>query len=148
MPKLRTTSRLTMILLPTLLLAAAPLAARDLPRAVPEEVGMSTERLERLTAVLQSYVLQQFNSYVHRFVPSLPSDQKGHHRILQGIKLLQQIVELEDKPDFFVSKSTQAAVIKLVDPLATGCHLTRCRSVQPTQNVEQCALSNSGVTGY
>ena len=37
-------------------LAAAPLFAQGLPRAAPESVGMSSERLGRLTAALQEYV--------------------------------------------------------------------------------------------
>ena len=55
MLKSRTFSPLS-IVLSLLLLAASPLCAGDLPRAVPEELGMSTERLGRLTEVLQSYV--------------------------------------------------------------------------------------------
>ena len=35
---------------------AAPAVAQELPRAEPEEVGMSSERLARLTDALQAYV--------------------------------------------------------------------------------------------
>ena len=38
------------------LLVAAPLLAQALPRATPEDVGLSTERLERLTRTLEEYV--------------------------------------------------------------------------------------------
>lgn len=38
------------------LLLVAPLGAEGLPRTAPEDVGMSSERLGRLTEVLQSYV--------------------------------------------------------------------------------------------
>ncbi len=41
-----------------LVLTVAPLGAENLPRATPEEVGMSTERLGRLTEVLQGYVVE------------------------------------------------------------------------------------------
>jgi len=40
------------------LLASAPLAAQELPRAAPESVGMSSDRLDRLTAVFEEYVEQ------------------------------------------------------------------------------------------
>jgi CubicO group peptidase (beta-lactamase class C family) len=40
----------------TLLLLAAALPAQELPRAKPEDVGMSTQRLERLSAQFQRYV--------------------------------------------------------------------------------------------
>lgn len=43
-------------LLLALLLGAAPLLAQGLPRATPEEVGLSSERLERLTDALEGYV--------------------------------------------------------------------------------------------
>jgi len=39
-----------------LLLLAAPLAAQELSRARPEDVGMSSERLERLSAAFRRYV--------------------------------------------------------------------------------------------
>jgi CubicO group peptidase (beta-lactamase class C family) len=39
-----------------LVLASAPLAAQELPRATPESVGMSSERLARLTAAMDRYV--------------------------------------------------------------------------------------------
>ena len=38
------------------LLVASPLLAQELPRATPETVGMSSERLERLTTALDGYV--------------------------------------------------------------------------------------------
>jgi CubicO group peptidase (beta-lactamase class C family) len=38
------------------LLASAPLLAQELPRVAPETVGMSSERLDRLTAALEQYV--------------------------------------------------------------------------------------------
>ena len=50
---LRRTSALPLILA---LLASAPLSAQELPRATPESVGMSSERLERLTSALEEYV--------------------------------------------------------------------------------------------
>ena len=37
-------------------LFAGPLLAQEIPRAVPEAVGMSSERLERITTTLDSYV--------------------------------------------------------------------------------------------
>lgn len=40
----------------TVLLVSAPLAAQELPRSTPESVGMSSERLGRLTAALERYV--------------------------------------------------------------------------------------------
>jgi CubicO group peptidase (beta-lactamase class C family) len=40
----------------TVLLSSAPLAAQELPRSAPESVGMSSERLGRLTAALERYV--------------------------------------------------------------------------------------------
>lgn len=39
-------------------LLAGPSLAQDLPRAAPEAVGMSSQRLDRLTEVLESYVEQ------------------------------------------------------------------------------------------
>lgn len=42
-----------------LLLLAHPLLAQDLPRARPEDVGMSSERLERLTATFNRYVAEE-----------------------------------------------------------------------------------------
>ncbi|MDH3227275.1 MAG: serine hydrolase [Thermoleophilia bacterium] len=39
-----------------MLLASAPLLAQELPRAVPEAAGMSSERLDRLTATFEKYV--------------------------------------------------------------------------------------------
>ena len=39
-----------------LLGAAASVSAQELPTAVPEEMGMSSTRLDRLTRALQSYV--------------------------------------------------------------------------------------------
>src|SRR5690606_1974677 len=42
-----------------LLLLAQPLLAQDLPRARPEDVGMSGERLERLTATFSRYVADE-----------------------------------------------------------------------------------------
>src|SRR5688572_18644684 len=42
-------------LLCTALLAAAPLLAQGLPHATPEEVGLSSERLDRVSAVFQEY---------------------------------------------------------------------------------------------
>jgi CubicO group peptidase (beta-lactamase class C family) len=47
-------ARLLSILI-ALALAAAPLAAQSLPRAMPEEVGLSSERLERVGEVFQGY---------------------------------------------------------------------------------------------
>jgi CubicO group peptidase (beta-lactamase class C family) len=44
------------VALATALLPAAPLIAQALPLTAPEAVGMSTVRLERLSAVLQEYV--------------------------------------------------------------------------------------------
>jgi CubicO group peptidase (beta-lactamase class C family) len=38
------------------LLASSPLPAQELPRSTPEAVGMSSERLARLTAALEQYV--------------------------------------------------------------------------------------------
>ena len=38
------------------ILASAPLVAQELQRAAPEEVGMSSERLDRLTSALEGYV--------------------------------------------------------------------------------------------
>ena len=38
------------------LLVAAPLLAQELPQAIPETVGMSSERLERITTTLDGYV--------------------------------------------------------------------------------------------
>ncbi len=38
------------------LFGAAPLRAQEIPQAVPEQVGMSSERLGRITTSLQSYV--------------------------------------------------------------------------------------------
>jgi CubicO group peptidase (beta-lactamase class C family) len=55
MTKVRRLSLLPLAL-SALLVAAAPLGAEGLPRATPEEVGMSAERLERLTEVLQGHV--------------------------------------------------------------------------------------------
>ncbi len=40
----------------TALILSAPLLAQELPRAVPEEVGMSSERLHLLSGTLQGYV--------------------------------------------------------------------------------------------
>jgi CubicO group peptidase (beta-lactamase class C family) len=40
----------------TAVLLCAPLAAQELPRATPESVGMSSERLGKLTAALERYV--------------------------------------------------------------------------------------------
>jgi CubicO group peptidase (beta-lactamase class C family) len=60
-PHLGASTRLRWRALPlaaTLLLAVAlkPATAQDLPRATPEEVGMSSARLERLSDALQAYV--------------------------------------------------------------------------------------------
>jgi len=55
MNRIRKASPLVMAL-GTFLLAVAPLGAESLPRATPEEVGMSAERLGRLSEVLQGYV--------------------------------------------------------------------------------------------
>lgn len=48
--------RSTPILLLLAALAARPASAQELPTASPEEVGMSSERLARLTEALQAYV--------------------------------------------------------------------------------------------
>jgi CubicO group peptidase (beta-lactamase class C family) len=47
-----------LVVLPVLvaLFASAPLLAQELPRSTPEAVGMSSERLGRLTAALEQYV--------------------------------------------------------------------------------------------
>ena len=60
-PNLGASTRLRWRALPlaaTLFLAVAlkPATAQDLPRATPEEVGMSSARLERLSDALQAYV--------------------------------------------------------------------------------------------
>lgn len=47
--------RLTFAVATFLAVAIAPAGAQNLPRAVPEEVGMSSARLERLTDVLNAY---------------------------------------------------------------------------------------------
>ncbi len=47
---------LTLAFVATLIVAIGPLTAQHLPRAVPEEVGMSSARLERLSDALQDYV--------------------------------------------------------------------------------------------
>ena len=47
-----------LLALSILVLTVAPLGAENLPRTTPEEVGMSTERLGRLTEVLQGYVVE------------------------------------------------------------------------------------------
>jgi len=52
----RMPSRAPVLLLAALVAAAAPLAAQPLPRATPEDVGLSSARLERLTAVFDGYV--------------------------------------------------------------------------------------------
>jgi len=52
---IRVRPRAPVFLLAALLLAA-PLAAQPLPRATPEDVGLSSARLERLTAVFDGYV--------------------------------------------------------------------------------------------
>jgi CubicO group peptidase (beta-lactamase class C family) len=51
----RTPSALPLILV---LLLSAPLSAQELPHATPESVGMSSERLGRLTRALEDYVEQ------------------------------------------------------------------------------------------
>ena len=48
--------RLPVISVLVALLASAPLLAQELPRVAPETVGMSSERLDRLTAALEQYV--------------------------------------------------------------------------------------------
>ncbi len=47
---------LTLTVLATGLLATAPAAARDLPTARPESVGMSSERLARIAPAMQRYI--------------------------------------------------------------------------------------------
>ena len=57
MPKHRPAIRLPVLLCALLWAAAAlPAAAAPLPRAAPEEAGMSSERLQRLSAAMQSLV--------------------------------------------------------------------------------------------
>ena len=53
MPKVRT--RVSIVLL-SLLVLAGSLAAQGLPRATPEEVGLASDRLERLSSALEAYV--------------------------------------------------------------------------------------------
>src|SRR5690606_41071570 len=59
MRTIRRTSPLRPLPLLLLLLLAQPLLAQDLPRARPEDVGMSSERLERLTATFNRYVAEE-----------------------------------------------------------------------------------------
>ena len=56
MRTIRRASPLPPLPLLLLLLLAQPLLAQDLPRARPEDVGMSIERLERLTDTFNGYV--------------------------------------------------------------------------------------------
>ena len=49
-------SRSLVLLLAVALFAAPALTAKDLPRAAPEAVGLSAERLDRLTEAMQAYV--------------------------------------------------------------------------------------------
>ena len=53
---MRASSRPTLALLLLAVLAGVDLAAQELPTARPEDVGMSSERLERLDRVLEEYV--------------------------------------------------------------------------------------------
>lgn len=48
--------RIAALLLLPLLTAAEPIAPSNLPRAKPEEVGMSSERLQRIDTTLQRYI--------------------------------------------------------------------------------------------
>jgi CubicO group peptidase (beta-lactamase class C family) len=56
---MRQTRRASPLPLFLLLLLAHPALAQDLPRATPEEVGLSSARLERLTAVFRRYVEEE-----------------------------------------------------------------------------------------
>ena len=58
MRKLKLSARLPVLLFGALLWAAAttPAAAAPLPRTAPEQAGMSSERLERLSAAMQNLV--------------------------------------------------------------------------------------------
>jgi CubicO group peptidase (beta-lactamase class C family) len=53
MPRSRRHTALSVLLA---LLASAPLVAQELPSATPESVGMSSDRLDRLTGALEAYV--------------------------------------------------------------------------------------------
>jgi CubicO group peptidase (beta-lactamase class C family) len=53
-PRLR--RELTLAFVATLIVAIGPVTAQNLPRAVPEEVGMSSARLDRLSDAMQAYV--------------------------------------------------------------------------------------------
>jgi hypothetical protein len=74
-------------------------------------------------------------------------DPTGHHHILPGLELRQQIKELEDKPDLLAPEAGPGPPAKSEDILTVQMDLPRSGKIESTQDMEQGTLPRPRGTG-
>ena len=75
------------------------------------------------------------------------SDPTGHHHVLPGLELREQIKKLEDKPDLLAPEPGSGPPAELEDILTVQMDLTRSGKIEPAQNMEQGTLPRARGTG-
>lgn len=100
-------SQLTSIVLFLLVLTTGPALGQDLERVSPEDVGMSSERLERLTLGMQSYVDQQ---QIPGSVTLILKDGKLVYESAIGMRDREANAPMETDNLFRIASQTKAIV--------------------------------------
>ncbi len=106
------------------------LAPGELARAVLEPVAESDLLEELLRLLLQGRAAHA-------------SDEAGHHDVLEGGELGEQVMELEDEADALVAECRELTARELGDVAALAGDRTRCGQVEGAEQVEQGALAGA-----
>src|SRR5262245_39392965 len=73
----------------------------------------------------------------------IPPDQFGHQRVLERGEFRQKMMQLKDKSDMAVPKSSQFRRTPLEDILGFKDHITPGRRIQAAKQMKQSALSSA-----
>ena len=117
---------------------ALHLAARQLPRAVPQPVAQPDHfqqprrRLPELPAAAD-------------VSPDVFADHQRHQDVFQRRQLGQQVIELEDHPQVAVSQGVALQPGQMIDPLPVEVDFARVRDVERGQQMEQRALAGTAL---
>ena len=77
------------------------------------------------------------------FVPPLPGNEGGYHDILQGRKLGQELMKLEDKTDAAVAEGGELTLLQPINTHAVDADCTRIGAVEGTHNLKQGGLAGT-----
>ena len=91
--------------------------------------------------VRQPYSVKNPARRAFGFLTVIAPDQLRHHRVLERREFRQKMMELKDKPDMTVSKSSQFRSAPFENILSLKEHIPPSWRIQTAKQVEQSALS-------